>query len=116
MLRSHSDETLLTVLVLVLLLLNILAGCASGPNQSRGMATDHDVAGFWLGLWQGFSAPFVFVASLFQSSLSIYEVHNNGAWYNFRYLFGLAYLWTVLQKRRRVLRPGWPVSFSCSKA
>jgi hypothetical protein len=82
----------LTVLVLVLLLLNILAGCASGPNQSRGMATDHDVAGFWLGLWQGFIAPFVFLASVFQSNLSIYEVHNNGAWYNFGYLFGLACL------------------------
>jgi hypothetical protein len=32
----------------------------------------------------------VFVASLFMSDLSIYEVHNNGAWYNFGYLFGLA--------------------------
>jgi hypothetical protein len=32
----------------------------------------------------------VFVASLFKSNLSIYEVHNNGAWYNFGYLFGLA--------------------------
>ena len=48
------------------------------------------VAGFWLGLWQGFIAPFVFVASLFKSNLSIYEVHNNGAWYNLAYLFGLA--------------------------
>jgi hypothetical protein len=80
----------LTVLVLVLLLLNILAGCAPGPNQSKGTATDHGVAGFWLGLWQGFIAPFVFVVSLFKSNLSIYEVHNNGAWYNFGYLFGLA--------------------------
>ena len=79
----------LTVLVLVLLLLNILAGCAPGPNHS-GMATDHDAAGFWLGLWQGFISPFVFVVSLFKSNLSIYEVHNNGAWYNFGYLFGLA--------------------------
>ena len=51
----------LTVLVLVLLLLNILAGCAPGPNHSKGMATDHDAAGFWLGLWQGFIAPFVFL-------------------------------------------------------
>jgi len=32
----------------------------------------------------------VFVASLFKSNLGIYEVHNNGAWYNFGYLFGLA--------------------------
>jgi hypothetical protein len=78
-------------LVLLLLLLNILAGCAPGPNQSKGIVGEHNVvAGFWLGLWQGFIAPFVFVASLFKNNLTIYEVHNNGAWYNFGYLFGLA--------------------------
>jgi len=81
----------LTVFVLFLLLLNILCGCAPGTNQLKGTASEHDVvAGFWLGLWQGFIAPFVFVASLFKSNLGIYEVHNNGAWYNFGYLFGLA--------------------------
>jgi hypothetical protein len=81
----------LALLVLALLLLNILVGCAPGPNQSKGTASEHGVvAGFWLGLWQGFIAPFVFVASLFKSNLSIYEAHNNGAWYNFGYLFGLA--------------------------
>ena len=80
----------LTLVVLVLLLLSILAGCAPGANQSKGTASEpHVAAGFWLGLWQGFIAPFVFVASLFKSSLNIYEVHNNGAWYNFGYLFGL---------------------------
>jgi hypothetical protein len=81
----------LTLLVVVLLLLSILAGCAPGPNLSKGTASEHDgAAGFWLGLWQGFIAPFVFVASLFKSDLNIYEVHNNGGWYNFGYLFGLA--------------------------
>jgi hypothetical protein len=81
----------LTVFVLFLLLLNILSGCAPGANQFKGTASEHDVvAGFWLGLWQGFIAPFVFVASLFKNNLGIYEVHNNGAWYNFGYLFGLA--------------------------
>ena len=79
-----------TSLVVVLLLLCILAGCAPGPNQSKGMASEHGLAGFWLGLWQGFIAPFAFVASLFKTNLNIYEVHNNGAWYNFGYLFGLA--------------------------
>ena len=80
------------ILVLVVVLsLSILAGCAPGPNQSKGTAGQHEVvAGFWLGLWQGFIAPFVFVASLFKGNLNIYEVHNNGAWYNFGYLFGLA--------------------------
>ena len=77
--------------VIVLLLVNIPAGCAPGPNVSKGTASEHSaVAGFWLGLWQGFIAPFVFVVSLFKNNLNIYEVHNNGAWYNFGYLFGLA--------------------------
>ena len=81
----------LTLVVLALLLLSILAGCAPGANQSTGTASDHGVvAGFWLGLWHGFIAPFVFVVSLFKHNLSIYEVHNNGLWYNFGYLFGVA--------------------------
>lgn len=81
----------LLVLVLVLLLLNMLAGCAPGVNQFNGTVNDQNVvAGFWLGLWQGFIAPIVFVVSLFRHNLSIYEVHNSGAWYNFGYLFGLA--------------------------
>ena len=81
----------LTLLVFVLVWLVILAGCAPGPNLFKGTASEHYVvAGFWLGLWHGFIAPFVFTALLFKSNLSIYELHNNGAWYNFGYLFGLA--------------------------
>ena len=79
------------LLLLGLLVVNLLAGCAAGPNQFKGTANEKgSTAGFWLGLWQGFIAPFVFVVSLFKTDLSIYEVHNKGAWYNFGYLFGLA--------------------------
>lgn len=60
-------------------------------DQSVGLPGPSDkVAGFWLGLWHGFIAPFVFLVSLFKNGLGIYEVHNNGGWYNFGYLFGLA--------------------------
>ena len=80
-----------TLILLVLLMLNLLAGCAPGPNQFKGTASaGGPIAGFWLGLWQGFIAPLVFVASLFRTNVGIYEVHNNGAWYNLGYLFGLA--------------------------
>ena len=81
----------LALFVLVLLLMNLLVGCAPGVNQSKGTPSEHNVvAGFWLGIWQGFIAPFAFVVSLFKDNVSIYEGHNNGAWYNFGYLFGLA--------------------------
>jgi hypothetical protein len=79
------------ILLLVILLLGILAGCAPGPNQLQGTTSIHGgAAGFWLGLWQGFIAPFVLLASPFKSGLNVSEVHNNGAWYNFGYLVGLA--------------------------
>ena len=81
----------LTLLVLVLLLLNFMAGCAPSSNESKGTAGEHDlVAGLWLGLWHGSIGPIVLVVSLFKTNLGIYEVHNNEAWYNFGYLFGLA--------------------------
>jgi len=95
-------------LILVLLLLAILLGCVPGTNNMKGTAGDKvSIAGFWLGLWQGFIAPFVFVISLFKRDLNIYEVHNNGAWYNFGYLFGLSCFFggSGNRVRRRVAHP-----------
>jgi hypothetical protein len=96
LLRNHMQGEIamrpcVTLLLLTLLLLNLLAGCTPGRNQFKGTTGEQgSIAGFWLGLWHGFITPFVFLASLFKADLSIYEVHNNGAWYNFGYLFGLA--------------------------
>jgi len=78
-------------LVFLLLLTLMLAGCVPGANQFMERPNSQGaIAGFWLGVWQGFTAPFVFFASLFKDNLNIYEVHNNGSWYNLGYLLGLA--------------------------
>ncbi len=74
----------------VIFLMLALAGCAPGPNQLAG-SIDHAgrVAGFWLGLWQGIITPATFVISLFSDNVHMYEVHNNGGWYNAGFLLGM---------------------------
>ena len=49
-----------------------------------------EVAGFWQGLWHGFTLPFAFFISLFNKNVGLYEAHNNGGWYNFGFLLGLS--------------------------
>lgn len=81
-------RTMLTVVAVSALAAT--AGCVPGPNELVGSpGPEGDVAGFWLGLWHGFIVLFTFIASLFYDSVEIYEVHNNGAWYGFGYVFGM---------------------------
>jgi ABC-type nitrate/sulfonate/bicarbonate transport system permease component len=65
--------------------------CAAGANELTGVPNPEGlVAGFWRGLWHGLIAPITFVVSLFSDGVRIYEVHNNGGWYNFGFLLGAA--------------------------
>jgi hypothetical protein len=65
----------------------LLAGCAAGPNDVASVGTTH-LAGFWLGLWHGLISPITFLVSLFNHDVNLYEVHNNGGWYNFGFILG----------------------------
>ena len=77
------------VAVIFFLLLILLAGCAPGPNDMANVPNEEgDVAGFWMGLWHGIPSPVMFVISLFNDSVEVYEVHNNGGWYTFGFLLG----------------------------
>ena len=76
-------------LFLVVLVL-FAAGCTAGPNEMQHIPNaSGEVAGFLMGLWHGFIALFTWVASLFLDNISVYEVHNNGGWYNFGFLLGV---------------------------
>ena len=66
----------------------LLSSCAAGSNPAVG--TGEEPAGFWLGLWQGIIAPVTFVVSLFTDDVNVYEVANNGNWYDFGFFFGAA--------------------------
>lgn len=69
----------------------VLTGCAAGANPAIDTAAvgQEQPAGFWLGLWHGIIAPVTFVISLFTDSVNLYEVHNNGNWYDFGFMLGI---------------------------
>jgi len=46
-------------------------------------------ANFWLGLWQGLIIYLSFIASWFDNNIVLYQVNNNGFWYNLGYVIGL---------------------------
>ena len=77
-------------LIFLVLALLLLASCAAGINEQVGTASATGaIAGFWLGLWHGIICPIAFIVSLFSDHVTVYEVHNNGAWYNFGYVAGV---------------------------
>src|SRR6056297_4174840 len=77
------------LLGIAIILIILLAGCAPGPNTFADTPdAEGEVVGFWNGIWHGFISPVTFIGSLFSDAVSIYEVHNNGGWYNFGFLFG----------------------------
>jgi len=84
----NQPKTRLALLGVPLVVLALTA-CAPGPHELvLSVGSTGSVAGFWLGLWHGIIAPITFIISLFSKSVQMYEVHNNGAWYNFGFLFG----------------------------
>ena len=46
-------------------------------------------ANFWWGLWQGLIIVLSFIASWFDNNIVLYQVHNNGFWYNLGYIIAI---------------------------
>lgn len=81
---------IISLVVIGVLALLLLAACApTANNQVNVPNAEGKVAGFWQGLWHGIISPITFVISLFNHSVMVYEVHNNGGWYNFGFLLGI---------------------------
>lgn len=90
---------------MVLLVAVLLTGCAAGQDTAASAASG---AGFWLGLWHGLIIPVAFVLSLFTDRVGVYEVRNDGTWYDAGFVLGVStVLGGVLAGRRRPRgRPG----------
>jgi hypothetical protein len=60
--------------------------------------------GFLEGVWHGFIFPIAWIVSLFTDDIAVYQVPNNGGWYDFGYFIGICFLGVGARssKRRRL--------------
>lgn len=94
------------IIIALVLVMVLMASCAPGPNTL--IATPNEagnVGGFWDGLWHGFITPVTFIISLFSDKVTIYEIHNNGTWYNLGFLIGVIVIFGGGGRGSRVRRP-----------
>jgi hypothetical protein len=97
-------KTILLAVLAVFVLILFSTSCAPGPNDAeKTPGQKGHVAGFFLGLWHGFISPVTFIISLFTRNVRLYEVHNNGSWYNFGFVLGAGLFLSggILGRKRR---------------
>ena len=63
----------------------LLSACAT---QQTPMNTS-ELAGFFTGLWHGFIAVWALIGHLFDDSIRVYQIPNNGGWYDFGFCLGI---------------------------
>ena len=87
------------VTLLVVLVFLSLSGCA-GTNTVEMQPRDNgNLAGFWSGLWHGLISPISFIGSLLDPDIEMYDVHNNGGWYNLGFALGAGILLGAARRR-----------------
>jgi hypothetical protein len=90
-------RTKLRAVAVIAVLFVTVTACAAGPNTAI-RAGGPGVAGFWLGLWHGLISPITFIVSLFNDQVNLYEVHNDGNWYNFGFMIGISAVFSALAR------------------
>ena len=72
-------------LFLLAIIALLFTSCVPGSENFQESA-----AGFFMGLWHGFISFFTFIIGLFVDGVGIYEINNNGSWYNFGFIIGVS--------------------------
>jgi hypothetical protein len=85
-------KNLLPLLAVLLIATMIMTGCAHSIDVQACVPPNEPVLGFWYGTWHGIISGFSFIGSLFDSSISVYAVNNNGAWYDFGFVGGFFFI------------------------
>lgn len=76
----------LSLIVGMIILVIVLNSCMPGSGSS----SPKNPAGFFMGIWHGWIAPFSLLWSLFfDHSVRIYESYNTGWWYDFGFYMAI---------------------------
>ena len=78
----------LKIMGVALIAIVLITGCAQSIDVSACLG--EKTYGFWNGLWHGLISPITFIVSLFKERVAVYGVNNNGGWYDFGFLLGVA--------------------------
>ena len=84
----------LTFITLIALAFLTLTGCAHVIPVNDCITSTEHIYGFWGGVRHGMWMFPTFIWSLFDNSVAIYAVNNNGGWYNFGFVGGF---WFILR-------------------
>ncbi|MPW24207.1 hypothetical protein GC105_00140 [Alkalibaculum sp. M08DMB] len=79
------SRKILVLSVIMVVILVIISGCVPGDGNNSQINT----AGFFSGVWHGWIAPFSLIYSIFNKNIGIYEVYNNGFWYDFGFYMAI---------------------------
>ena len=74
--------------VVLSIVLVLLGSCASSVDATQYPQVFEPPGGFFWGFWSGCTCGIAWFFSLFDSSIGIYEINNNGGWYNFGFILG----------------------------
>lgn len=75
-------------IVSILVLILFLTGCADYVTFEQAVSIEP--VGFLHGLWHGMIFTIAFIVSLFSDGTSVYAIYNNGGWYDFGVILGMA--------------------------
>ena len=85
----NTQQLLTNKLFFAVPLVLLLGGCAAGDAQF----VQEEPADFWYGLWHGIISMIALIIHIFNDSVMVYEVNNNGGWYDFGFLLGVIFVW-----------------------
>jgi len=77
--------------ILFLILIFIIFTNSFSSSISFHQTSEIKSSGFFNGFIDGLILLFSFLLSLFNNDVVIYEIYNNGGWYDFGFLLGISF-------------------------